>query len=154
TRRSVERVRLKSPVKPTTTSHFLPHEDMEFHPKQLVRTGTSWSDYSDDHHKTASDYEDSDAEPDGPSPGLAGVASLGSKLSYHLPEIKSVIENSPIEMASYRNIFFEARPRDRNSLSAQLQHLMAEGEGKALHNAAKTKCTDATDEGNRLSFST
>jgi hypothetical protein len=144
----------QSPAKPTATSHFLPHEDMEFVPKQLVRTGTSWSDYSDEHHNPASDDEDSDAEPDGPSPGLAGLESLGSKLSYHLPEIKSVIENSPIEMASYRNIFFEARPRDRSSLSAQLQHLMAEGEGKALHNAAKNQSADATDAGNRLSSST
>lgn len=154
--RSVERKRLPSQQTPTATAtaRAFPHEDTDFVPKPLVRAGTSWSDHNDEQQKIPpSDDEESDAEPDGLSRST-GTGPSESKLSYHLPEIKSVIESSPIEMANYSHSFFEARPRDRNSLSAQLQHLMAEGEGKALHNAVRNQDADPTDDGTRLSNST
>lgn len=156
---SVEKKRLPSPQPPphrsnTKLSHALPHEDTDFVPKPLMRTGTSWSDYNDEHHSPPDDEEDSDVEPDFLSPNPPGVARTESKLSYSLPEFKSVIENSPIELANHRNSFLEARPRDHNSLSAQLQHLMREGEGKALHEAFRTPIPEPADDVTRNSTST
>lgn len=158
-RTSVEKIRFPSPQPPprrsnTKVSHALPDEDTDIDPKPLMRTGTSWSDYNEQHHSPPDDEEDSDGELSVLSPNRPGVARSESKLSYHLPEFKSVIENSPIELANHRNSFLEARPRDRNSLSAQLQHLMREGEGKALHEAFRNPIPEPADDVSRNSTST
>jgi len=143
----------RPPVSSQISPHALPHEDTDFVPKPLMRTGTSWSDNSDEKPGPTNQEEDSDPEPDVLSSGPFGLSRMESKLAYHLPEIKSVIENSPIEFASQPN-FLEARPRDRNSVSAQLQHLMREGEGKALHDAARNPVLETIDDTSRHSSST
>lgn len=155
----VERKHHPSPQPPRrhdTVSHALPHEDTDFVPKPLMRTGTSWSDYNQERQSPPEDDDDEDSDVE-QNYGLKiqpGVVRTQSKLSYHLPEIKSVIENSPIEMANQRSSFLEARPRDRNSLSAQLQHLMREGEGKALHEAFRHPIPEPADDVARQSTST